>query len=133
MLEFIDQRMDLDRQVARLVAFSTDRGLKVDKVITEIGSGLNGHRRRLRSLLADPKVGIIVVEHRDRLARFGADFIQSVLSASGRELLVADPGETEDDLVQDVTDVMTSLCARLYGKRSAKNRAKVSKAAAACS
>ncbi len=129
-----DQKKDLDRQVARLVAFATSRGLQVGEVVSEIGSGLNGRRRRLVSLLRNPKAKTLVVEHRDRLARFGADYIEAALAASGRELLIADPGETEDDLVQDVTDVMTSLCARLYGKRSAKNRAKKAlEAAASCS
>jgi predicted site-specific integrase-resolvase len=64
-----------------------------------------------------------VVEHRDRFARFGAEYVEAVLSASGRRLLVVDPAEVDDDLVRDVTKILTSLCARLYGWRSAANRA----------
>jgi putative resolvase len=63
------------------------------------------------------------VEHRDRFARFGAESVEAALSASGRRLLVVDPGEVDDDLVRDVTEILTSLCARLYGRRAAAGRA----------
>ena len=117
------QSQDLDRQVARLCAWVTDQGLDVGKVVSEVGSGLNGKRRKLMRLLSDPDVQTIVVEHRDRFARFGFEMAESSLLATGRRILVVDDGEVEDDLVRDVTEVLTSMCARLYGKRSAKNRA----------
>ncbi|MCX5563689.1 IS607 family transposase [Streptomyces sp. NBC_00038] len=118
-----DQKADLDRQVARVVTESGKRGLAVAGVVTEVGSGLDGRRRKLHRLLADPKAAVIVVEHRDRLARFGVEYLEAALSASGRRLVVLDPAETADDLVRDVTEVLTSMCARLYGRRAAKNRA----------
>jgi putative resolvase len=65
---------------------------------------------------------MIVVEHRDRLARFGVEHLQAALSATGRSILVLNPGETKEDLVPDMTDVLTSLCARLYGSASAGKR-----------
>jgi predicted site-specific integrase-resolvase len=64
-----------------------------------------------------------VVEHRDRFARFGSEYIEAALSAQGRRLMVMDPAELDDDLVRDVTEILTSLCARLYGRRAAANRA----------
>jgi predicted site-specific integrase-resolvase len=118
-----DQRPDLDRQVARVTTWATGQHLAVDRVVTEVGSALNGHRRKFLALLRDPKVSTIVVEHRDRFARFGAEYVEASLSASGRRLLVVDPSEVDDDLVRDVTEILTSLCARLYGKRAAANRA----------
>jgi putative resolvase len=121
-----DQRTDLDRQVARLTAWAAGQGLGVVEVVTEVGSGMNGRRPRLRRLLADPTVTMIVVEHRDRLARFGVEHLEAALSAQGRRLVVVDAGEaTEatDDLVRDMIDVLTSFCARLYGRRGARNRA----------
>jgi putative resolvase len=118
-----DQRSDLDRQVARLTAWAAKRGVGVAGVVTEVGSGLNGRRPRLRRLLADPTVTLIVVEHRDRLARFGVEHLEAALSAQGRRLVVVDPSETTDDLVRDMVDVLTSFCARLYGRRGARNRA----------
>lgn len=119
-----DQRKDLDRQVARLVAFANEKNLSVSKTVTEIGSGMNGHRSKLMKLLAESSIAVILVEHRDRLMRFGAEYVESVLSSQGRKLLVADQGALKDDLVQDMIEVLTSFCARLYGRRSAKNKAK---------
>jgi putative resolvase len=118
-----DQKPDLDRQVARVVQGATGLGLPVAEVVTEVGSGLNGRRRKLHRLLSDPQAAVIVVEHRDRLARFGVEHLQAVLSASGRRLVVLDPTETADDLVRDITEALTSMCACLYGRRAAKNRA----------
>ena len=118
-----DQRADLDRQVARVTAWATGQHLSVDRVVTEVGSALNGRRRKFLGLLGDKGVSTIVVEHRDRFARFGAEYVEAALSASGRRLLVVDPGEVDDDLVRDVTEILTSLCARLYGRRAAANRA----------
>ena len=119
-----DQKNDLDRQVARLVLFANSKGLSISKTITEIGSGLNGHRPKLMKLLSDSSIQIILVEHRDRLMRFGVEYVESALSSQERRLLVADQGELNDDLVQDMIEVLTSFCARLYGRRSAKNKAK---------
>jgi putative resolvase len=118
-----DQRADLDRQVGRVMAWASLQHLAVDQVVCEVGSGLNGRRPRLARLLADAQVTTIVVEHRDRLARFGVEQLQAALSAHGRRVVVADPGETSDDLVRDMVEVLTSFCARLYGRRGARNRA----------
>jgi putative resolvase len=118
-----DQRADLDRQVARLTAWATAQELSVVQVVTEVGSGLNGKRPKLRRVLSDPDAKVIVVEHRDRLARFGVEHLEAALSAQGRRIVVADPGETIDDLVRDMIEVLTSMCARLYGRRGARNRA----------
>ena len=63
------------------------------------------------------------MKHRDRLARFGVEDLEAVLGAHGRQIVVADPGEIADDLVRDMIEVLTSMCARLYGRRCARNRA----------
>ena len=118
-----DQRADLDRQVARSSEWATANGLVVAEVVTEVGSGMDGKRRRLARLLADPAAVTIVVEHRDRLARFGVEHLEAALSAQGRRVVVVDQGEVTDDLVRDMTEVLTSFCARLYGRRGARNRA----------
>ncbi|WP_046471318.1 IS607 family transposase [Allosalinactinospora lopnorensis] len=118
-----DQKADLDRQVSRVVQAATDQGMPVAEVVTEIGSGLNGRRRELHRLLADADVATIVIEYRDRLARFGVEHLESALAASGRRLVVLEDDGTDDDLVRDMTEVLTSMCARLYGKRSARHRA----------
>jgi putative resolvase len=125
-----DQRGDLDRQVARLVEHSTGVGMAPTKVVSEVGSGLNGHRTKLLGLLRDPGVGTIVLEHRDRLARFGVEYLEAALAAQGRRLLGVDSAEVTDDLVRDMVEVLTSFCARVYGRRSAKRRASVAVEAA---
>ncbi|MGX7670723.1 IS607 family transposase [Plantactinospora sp. DSM 117369] len=119
-----DQKSDLDRQVARVTAWATGRNLVVSRVVTEVGSALNGRRKKFLALLRDPTVTTIVVEHRDRFARFGGEYVEAALAAQGRRLLVVDPAEVDDDLVRDMTEILTSLCARLYGRRSAANRAR---------
>lgn len=119
-----DQKNDLDRQLARLAEFAAEKNLKVSKVIKEIGSGLNGRRPKLLFLLKDRQLSGIVVEHKDRLVRFGSEYLEALLESSGRKLIVIETTEMKDDLVQDMIDVLTSFCARLYGRRSAKNKAK---------
>jgi putative resolvase len=118
-----DQRSDLDRQVARLTEWAAKSGHPIVRVEAEVGSGMNGSRSKLRRLLSDPKVTMVVVEHRDRLARMNAELVEASLSAHGRRLVVLDEGEVDDDLVRDMVEVLTSFCARLYGRRSARNRA----------
>ena len=117
-----DQRPDLDRQVARVTEWATGRRLPVDRVVTEVASALDGHGRKFLALLRDPAVTVIVVERRDGFARFGAEYVEAALAAQGRSLLVADPSGVDDDLVGDVTEILASLCARLYGRRGAAVR-----------
>jgi predicted site-specific integrase-resolvase len=118
-----DQRQDLDRQLARLSHYAAEHNLHVVAAMSEVGSGLNGRRRKLLRLLSDATISAIVVEHRDRFARFGSEYLEAALAASQRRLIVIDSTERNDDLVQDMIAVLTSFCARLYGRRSARNRA----------
>ena len=118
-----DQKEDLQRQIERLRDFCMAKGMTIEKEISEIGSGLNGSRKKLLSLLADKTIDTIVVEHADRLARFGVDYIEAGLSCSGKKIIIANKTEMKDDLTQDFVDVVTSMCARIYGEKSAKNKA----------
>lgn len=119
-----DQKNDLDKQISRLVLFANSQNLVIAETVVEIGSALNGHRPKLKKLLQNSEIKTIVVEHNDRLVRFGFEYLESALAAQGRKIIVVDPGELKDDIVQDMIEVLTSFCARLYGRRSAKNRAK---------
>jgi len=125
-----DQKPDLDRQVARVTIWCGERSLPVGRVVTEVGSALNGHHGKFLALLRDPAVTTIVVEHRDRFARYGAEYVEAALSAQGRRPLVVDPAEADDDLVGEITEILTSMCARLYGRRAAADRARRAVAAA---
>lgn len=109
------QKDDLERQVERLIVAGASR------VVHEIGSGLNGRRPKLRKLLASGDD--ILCERPDRLVRFGFEYIEACLSGQNRRIVCIERTEIEDDLVKDMIDVMVSFCARLYGRRSARNRA----------
>ena len=118
-----DQAADLIRQVERLQVFARKQGWVVDEVVMETASGMNGKRRKLLRVLNATGVLRLVVEHRNRLARFGFEMVEAAVQGAGGQIAVMEDGEVEDDLVRDVTEVLTSFCARLYGKRSAARRA----------
>ena len=117
------QKTDLQRQGDRLKAFAFNMGVDTPEVVTEVGSGMNDKRRKLNKLLADPTVTTIIVEHRDRLAQMNMSLVESALKAQGRRIIVVDDTERDDDLLQDMTEVLTLFCARLYDRKSAKHRA----------
>jgi predicted site-specific integrase-resolvase len=107
--------------VARVAAWATAQQIPVDEVVTKVGSAGNGHRRMFHAVLGDPSVEPIVVEHRDRFCRFGSEHVQG---AQARELVVVDAGEVDDDLVRDLTEILTSMWARLDGIGAVANRAR---------
>ena len=93
------------------------------EVVAEVGAGVGGRRLRSKRLLADPTVAVLGVKHRDLLARFGMDERAAALAAHDRRLAVVGPGESRDDLVHAMIEVLTGFCARLYGRGGARNRA----------
>jgi predicted site-specific integrase-resolvase len=123
-VSWADQKADLDRQVARVTAWATNQQIWIDKVVLEVGSALKGRRRTFLALVRDPSVHPMVVEHRDRFRRFGSEYVQAALAGQGQELVVVDAAEIDDDLVRDMTEILTSMCARLDGKPAAGNCAK---------
>ncbi len=124
-----DQKNDLDRQLVRLTEYAISNKLVIVDAVKEIGSGLNGHRKSMLRLLQNPQVQVILVEHRERLTRFGFEYVEAALAAQNRRIMVIDPEEMKDDIVRDMTEVLTSMCARLYGKRSAQRRTEKAMAA----
>ena len=126
-----EQKPQLEPQANRLWAYAGQQGIVLDRVVQEVASGLNDRRPKLLKLLSDSQVGTIIVEHRGRLARFGVGMVSAMLEARGGKLIVIDDAELADDLVRDMTEVLTCMCARLYGRRSAASRAKRATLAAA--
>jgi len=114
----------LEAQLGRLVVYAHQHRLTVVEAVSEVGCGWNGRRPKLLKLLANPEIQTIVVEHRDRLMGFGAEYVEAALAAQGRKLMVMESSAVKDDLVQDMIEVLTRFCARLYGRRSARNKAK---------
>ena len=95
-----DQREDLNRQVGRVVAWATEHGHRPDEVVKEIGSGLNGHQRRLQRSVGNSTVGMIMVEQCDRLCRLGLEYVEAALAGTSMGILVVEDEEIEDDLVR---------------------------------
>jgi putative resolvase len=119
----LGQKEDLERQMHRLKDYAAAKGYQVSKEVTEIASGLNDKRPKLEKLLADSSIGTIVVENRDRLTRFGAHYIETLLEAQGRHLEMIFQSDTGDELVDDFVSVITSMAARISGHRQSKRRA----------
>ena len=118
-----DQKSDLERQVQRLRDYAAARGYQVAKEVTEIASGLNDSRPKFLKLLADPTIGTIIVEHKDRSTRFGWNYITTLMEAQGRRMEAVFPDETKDDLVNDFVSIITSMAARMYGRRGSRRKA----------
>ena len=118
-----ENKSNLERQKERLISYANAKGYQIEKIITEIGSGLNDNRPKLEKLLTDKTIDIIIVEHKDRLARFGVNYIEKLLQLDNRKIEIVNPQMNErDDLMQDFVSIITSFCARLYGKRRTKRQ-----------
>src|SRR5260370_32433179 len=104
-----EQQADVTRQLHRLRDYAAARGYQVVSEVTEIASGLTDERPKLTKLLTDAQVGVIVVEHRDRLTRFGYGYIAALLEHEGRRVEEIYPTDTRNDLVYDFVSVITNM------------------------
>lgn len=118
-----ENKSNLESQTQRLLDYCAARGYQVAQVVKEIGSGINDQRPKLLKLLTDDSVSRIVVEHKDRLTRFGFNYLDRLLRMRGREIEVINLANNgKEDLIQDFVAIVTSFCARLYGQRRAKRK-----------
>jgi len=108
-----DQKADLIGQMERLHEYAEASGHIIAREVTEIASGLNDQRPKLMKLLEDTSITVIIIEHRDRLTRFGYHSIERLLNCQGRKLEVIFPSDTDNDLVDDMSRVLTSQAARI--------------------
>jgi Predicted site-specific integrase-resolvase len=121
------QKDDLVRQVALLESYCAAQGWTYE-VITDVGSGLNYHKRGLRQLISricSGEVGRLVLSHKDRLLRFGSELVFSLCEHFSCEVVIVNASESstfEEDLANDVIEIVTVFSARLYGSRSHKNK-----------
>lgn len=121
------RKTNLETQAERLTQFAIANGWVVDQVIKEVGSGLNDERKKLvELLLSDDPIARIIVEHKDRLTRFGFNYLEILAKKQGFEIIVVNPTATDqEDLMQDFASIITSFCARLYSRRRAKQKTEV--------
>ncbi len=118
-----ENKENLNRQAQRLVDYATARGYKIQYVVKEVGSGLNDNRKKLADLLNKPDYDILIVEHRDRLARFGTNYLDLLLKRCNIRLdIVNQVEDKKDDLMTDLVAIITSFSARLYGQRRGKRK-----------
>lgn len=118
-----EHRENLERQVERLVQYCTVRGYQVTLIVKESASGVNDSRPKLLGLLKDQQTTRIVVEHKDRLTRFGFRYLETLLALQGRTIEVVNVAENDkEDLMADLVAIVSSFTARLYGQRRAKRK-----------
>lgn len=122
-----DQKPDLQRQIEMLKLYCSSQGWSFE-VISDLGSGMNYHKKGLKRLLddiLDNKIDRLVLTHKDRLLRFGAELVFALCEARQVEVVIINQGENlsfEEELAQDVLEIITVFSARLYGSRSKKNK-----------
>lgn len=118
-----ENKTNLDSQTERLYNFCIAKGWQVNRIIKECGSGLNDNRKELISILKNPRITRIIVEHSDRIARFGLNYIKIICELNSCELIIVNESSCEQqDLIQDFISIITSFCARIYGLRRSKRK-----------
>ena len=114
---------NLERQANRLIDYANASGFQVATLVKEVGSGLNDNRPRLTKLLNDIELTNIIVEHKDRLTRFGFNYIKNWMDSRQCTLIVINEVDTDkEDLMQDFVSLVISFVARLYGLRRSKRK-----------
>ncbi len=122
-----DQKEDLQRQIRMLELYCSAQGWSFE-IVKDLGSGMNYQKRGLKQLLdqiTDGRIGRLVLTHKDRLLRFGAELIFSLCAVRGVEVVIINQGDEpsfEEELAKDVLEIITVFSARLYGSRSRKNK-----------
>ena len=122
-----EQKEDLERQVKLLEIYCSAKGWPFS-VIKDLGSGMNYHKKGLKQLLdqiINGQIGRLVLSHKDRLLRFGAELIFSLCAIRNIEVVVINQGDEptfEEELAKDVLEIITVFSARLYGSISRKNK-----------
>lgn len=122
-----DQKEDLHRQIQVLETYCAKQGWTYE-IVSDLGSGMNYHKKGLKQLLdgiLENQIGRLVLTHKDRLLRFGAELVFALCEARNVEIVIINQGENlsfEEELAQDVLEIITVFSARLYGSRSKKNK-----------
>lgn len=122
-----DQKADLDRQQIMLETYCSAKGWR-SETIKDLGSGMNYHKKGLNTLLEmilRRQIKRLVLTHKDRLLRFGAELVFSLCEIQGIEIVIINKGDQptfEEELAKDVLEIITVFSARLYGSRSKKHK-----------
>lgn len=123
-----DQKEDLERQVRYLLEYCASRGYRVVEVLTDIASGLKTDRKGLRKLfelVVSKQVEVVVVTYRDRLTRFGFEYLEYFFNQHGARVEVVfgeEPKDAYQELIEDLLEIVTSFAGKLYGLRSHRKK-----------
>ncbi len=118
-----ENKSNLDAQAKRLQTYAVAKGYQIHKIVKEVGSGVNDNRKQLLKLLKDKGYKIILIEHKDRLTRFGFNYLALLAEEQGKTIEVVNVSlDDQSDLMQDFISIITSFCARLYGLRRSKRK-----------
>ena len=123
-----DQKSDLERQVQYLTRYCSFKGYRVVDVLSDVASGLKTDRKGLLKLfnyVVNRQVDIVVITYRDRLTRFGFEYLEHFFNQHGVRIEVVFGEETKDayqELVEDLIEIITSFAGKLYGLRSHKKK-----------
>ena len=117
-----EQKEHIDRQLERLRIYANAKGYQIIEEYKEIASGLNDNRKILNKILHNKDFDILVVEHKDRLTRFGFSYLEQFLNYKNQSIEVMNL--SENDLVEDFVSIITCFCSKIYGRRGNENRVK---------
>lgn len=119
-----ENKKNLDLQMERLRSYAVAKGYKIKNEIKEIGSGLNDNRKKLTWVLENrDKYDFIVIEHKDRLTRFGYNYLELFLNSHGKKIeVINEVYDDKEDLIQDFVSIIISFCARIYGQRRSRHK-----------
>jgi predicted site-specific integrase-resolvase len=118
-----DRKDNLERQSERLRNYAINNGYTIIDDVKEIGSGLNDNRKKLNKILKQNNYDILLVENKDRLTRFGFNYLETLLNLNNKEIIVVNrTDDDKTDLIQDLVSIIYSFSARMYGLRKKKNK-----------
>jgi len=118
-----ENKNNLELQLNRLRDYANAKGYIIEKEIKEIGSGLDDKRQQLENIFKSNDWNILIVEHKDRLIRFGINYLEILLNKDNKKIeIINNTDEKNDDLMQDFVSIITSFTARLYGLRRSKRK-----------
>ena len=122
-----DRKKELEYQVNRITEFANSKGIIINKIFKEVASGMNDNRVQFWNMMnSNPTT--IIIENKDRLTRFGFNYIERLSQKLNIEIIVMNPNQSDEtDLIKDLVSIITSFCCRLYGLRRGYNKAKLIK------
>ena len=121
-----DRRASLDNQLTKITDYAISNGYQIEYSIKEVASGMNDNRKKLIKLFNNDDWDILIVENKDRLTRFGFNYIETLLNNLGKEIIVINKSnDDKEDVMKDLISIIYSFSARMYGLRRRKKKQEI--------